>query len=397
MSYRVSLEKTDPLDPDRLRAAVNRAVDRLGDPLAGLGPESVVLIKPNITIGTIPWEQGVVTNPHLVRAIVEAVRERSPKQILIAEAIAVGLSVGPAFDFLGYPEIARETGAQLVDLYDHEFVGVPVVGGLHDSLEVAGPILAADLVINVPVLKTHVAVGVTAAMKNLMGTVSVEQKKRFHFFGLAESIVDLNSVVKPGLTIVDGTIAGEGDGPIGNTPVGLGLILAGTDCRAVDLVGARVMGFEPREVGVLAKADERWGEIPEDSIDLRGEPLEKVARPFKRVAETVRFRDGVETVTGRECRICNGVADLTLGRAEELGMLDRLTPLKILCGPAEDLGRPDERTLIIGQCLEKYRDHPHYVPGCPPQVFLATDQLKEMLGEERVFGPKEGFTFPTDD
>jgi uncharacterized protein (DUF362 family) len=47
-------------------------------------------------------------------------------------------------------------------------------------MQIARSIIEADFLINVPVMKTHVAVGISICMNNLMGTISAEQKKKFH-------------------------------------------------------------------------------------------------------------------------------------------------------------------------------------------------------------------------
>ena len=212
MKEKVAIVKTGGNDGAPLRNAVQHALDLLDLPLKDVGPGSCVVIKPNITADSTSWRQGIVTNPHLVRAIIECVAERNPREIRIAEAIAVGLDVKKAYSFLGYDKIAEDTGARLIDLYDEEFVDVPITGSnLHLTLQIAKTVIEADFLINVPVMKTHVATGISVCMKNLMGTISREQKKKFHFFGIAESVVDLNAVVRPHLSIADGTVAGEGD------------------------------------------------------------------------------------------------------------------------------------------------------------------------------------------
>jgi uncharacterized protein (DUF362 family) len=168
-------------------------------------------------------------------------------------------------------------------------------------MQIAKTIVEADFLINVPVMKTHVAVGISVCMKNLMGTISREQKRKFHFFGIAGSVVDLNSVVKPHLSIADGTVAGEGDGPMANEPVGFETLLVGTDNRIVDAVCARVMGFEPDEIEILKICNDRWGALPAADIEVVGETISQTARPFKHAAECVNPPEGIECTEGGAC------------------------------------------------------------------------------------------------
>jgi uncharacterized protein (DUF362 family) len=394
MNKKIAIVKTDGNEAALLKKAIQQALDLLDSPLKDVGPGDMVVIKPNITADSISWRRGIVTNTRLVRAIIEVVAERNPREILIAEAIAIGLDVKKAYSFLGYDKIARETGARLVDLYDEEFVDIPVTdSNLHSSMQIAKTIVEADFLINVPVMKTHVAVGISVCMKNLMGTISREQKRKFHFFGIAGSVVDLNSVVKPHLSIADGTVAGEGDGPMANEPVGFETLLVGTDNRIVDAVCARVMGFEPDEIEILKICNDRWGALPAADIEVVGETISQTARPFKHAAECVNPPEGIECTEGGACAACTGVIELALARARQMDILEQLKPLRIVCGPDSSVSGEGENVLVVGKCLSHLNETGNFVPGCPPQVFLITDELREMAGVDRIFGCKDGYIF----
>jgi uncharacterized protein (DUF362 family) len=394
MNEKVAIVKTVGNDTDQLRDAVQHSLDLLDSPLKDVGPGDTVVIKPNITADSISWRQGIVTNTHLVRAIIELVAERNPREILIAEAIAIGLDVKKAYSFLGYDKIARKTGARLVDLYDENFVDIPIRGSnLHASMQIAKTIVEADFLINVPVMKTHVAVGISVCMKNLMGTISREQKRKFHFFGIAESVVDLNSVVKPHLSIADGTVAGEGDGPMANEPVNFQTLLVGTDNRLVDTVAARVMGFEPDEIEILQICNDRWGALYLADIEIVGQTIRQTARPFKHAAECVKPPEGIECAEGGACAACSGVIELALARARQMDILDQLKPLQIVCGADSSPPGKGENVLVVGKCISHLSETGNFVPGCPPQVFLITDELREMAGIDRIFGCKDGYMF----
>ena len=394
MNEKVAIVKTADNDTADLRDAVQHSLDLLDSPLEDVSPGDTVVIKPNITADSISWRQGIVTNTHLVRAIIELVAKRNPREILIAEAIAIGLDVKKAYSFLGYDKIARETGARLVDLYDEEFVDIPIRGSqLHASMQIAKTIVEADFLINVPVMKTHVAVGISVCMKNLMGTISAEQKKKFHFFGIAESVVDLNSVVKPHLSIADGTVAGEGNGPMANEPVEFQTLLVGTDNRLVDTVCARVMGFEPGEIEILKICNDRWGALYLADIEVVGQTIRQTARPFKHAAEYVKPPEGIECTEGGACAACSGVIELALARARQMDILDQLKPLRIVCGSDASPPGEGENVLVVGKCLSHLNEAGNFVPGCPPQVFLITDELREMAGIDRIFGCKDGYMF----
>ena len=98
--------------------------------------------------------------------------------------------------------------------------------------------------------------------------------------GISKVVVDINTVIKPVLTVVDGFVAMEGRGPSDGDPVKMDLIIAGKDVVAVDATGARVMGLDPHEISHIRTAAEKdLGNI--DNIEILGAKLEEVRRNFK--------------------------------------------------------------------------------------------------------------------
>jgi uncharacterized protein (DUF362 family) len=122
---------------------------------------------------------------------------------------------------------------------------------------------------------------VTLGMKNMFGLLPDKFKGKYHAKGISKVIVDINTVLKPALTVIDGFVGMEGPGPTGGTPVKMDLTIAGKDVVATDATAARVMGFEPMEIPHIRKAYEKGlGNI--DKIDILGSRLDNVKRAFKR-------------------------------------------------------------------------------------------------------------------
>jgi uncharacterized protein (DUF362 family) len=357
---------------------------------------SRVLIKPNLTAEENLWERGILTGPVFMQALVEEVQKARPEEVIIAEAIALGLNTKKAFAANGYEEIARATGARLLDLYDGEFEEIKTpAGGLLKSVRVSREVLRADFFINAPVLKTHFASTLSAAMKNLKGTTTYDEKKRFHYLGLNKAFTELNAVLKPHLNVVDGLIAMEGDGPIAGTPVGLNMLMAGTDAVAVDTIAARIMGIDPTEVLSLCLAQGMGlGVWDEKDITVLGRSIEEVRRPFARAcaplqsdAKKVRF------LHGEACNACPNGLRIAMGRLKAAGIsLENLPAVEISMGSEVRLsGSAGYVQLPIGNCQKQYQHLPNYVPGCPPPAFLMGDQIREIMGIPRRFGPKKDF------
>jgi uncharacterized protein (DUF362 family) len=382
-------------DLNEVRKMMGEIFSLIGPASKIISPKSRVVIKPNLTAEESLWEKGIVTSPIFMQALIEEVQKARPAEVVVAEAIAVGLNAKKAFAANGYEEVARATGARLLDLYDGAFTEVPTrEGGLLKSVRISREVLQADFFINAPVLKTHFASTLSAAMKNLKGTIPYEEKKRFHYLGLNMAVAELNSVLKPHLIVVDGLIAMEGDGPVAGTPVGLNLLLAGTDAVAVDTVSARIMGIDPAEVLSLCLAQGMGcGVWDEGEIQILGRSIGEVRRPFARAcaplhldAEKIRFLDG------QACNACRNGLRLALNRLKDAGLLDKLPCLEISMGcQSTPSGSSECIQIPIGNCQKQYQHLPNYVPGCPPPAFLITDQLREIGGEKRRFGPKKDF------
>ncbi|HEX7372723.1 MAG TPA: DUF362 domain-containing protein [Thermodesulfobacteriota bacterium] len=357
---------------------------------------SRVLIKPNLTAEENLWERGILTGPVFMQALVEEVQKARPEEVIIAEAIAIGLNTKKAFAANGYEEMARATGARLLDLYDGEFEEIKTpAGGLLKSVRVSREVLRADFFINAPVLKTHFASTLTAAMKNLKGTTTYDEKKRFHYLGLNKAFTELNAVLKPHLNVVDGLIAMEGDGPIAGTPVGLNMLMAGTDAVAVDTIAARIMGIDPTEVLSLCLAQGMGlGVWDEKDITVLGRSIEEVRRPFTRAcAPLAGDTEKVRFLNGQACNACPNGLRIAMGRLKAAGIsLEKLPAVEISMGYEARLsGSAGYVQLPIGNCQKQYKHLPNYVPGCPPPAFLMGDQLREIMGIPRRFGPKKDY------
>jgi uncharacterized protein (DUF362 family) len=118
-------------------------------------------------------------------------------------------------------------------------------------------------------------------MKNMFGLLPDKFKGKYHMKGISKVIADINSVLKPALTVIDGFVAMEGLGPVSGSPVQMNLIVAGKDVVATDSTASRIMGFDPQEVAHIRMAYDRGlGET--DNIEILGESVSSIMRKFKR-------------------------------------------------------------------------------------------------------------------
>jgi NAD-dependent dihydropyrimidine dehydrogenase PreA subunit len=170
-------------------------------------------------------------------------------------------------------EAAIETDARLV-LFD---------GATWKRLDgtdyfLAPPVLEADLVINLPKLKTHVFTLYTGAVKNLFGAIPGMRKREYHcrapgMVDFGQVLVDVLELVRPGLTIMDGVLGQEGDGPgVRGTPRWYSCLAAATDPVALDAVIAQALGYRSGEVVYLAQASARGVGVSDlQTIQVQGD------------------------------------------------------------------------------------------------------------------------------
>ncbi|UCC90695.1 MAG: DUF362 domain-containing protein [Dehalococcoidia bacterium] len=231
---------------------VSKALDELG-----ISPrQKKVVIKPNLIINRPP---PVTTPADTVEAIIKYFAGGS-KNIIIAEGSGWG-ETGDVFRALGYEEIARRYGAQLVDLNQdkYEIRHSKQAMVLH---EIEFPLTLIDCyLISAASLKTHSLTRVTLSLKNMLGatigeSVSAGKKRRFHRLGLDKSITDLALYKKPNLAIIDGREACLG-GELSGVAKRFDLMIFSKDPVAADAVGAKILGYEPMSIPHLKLARER--------------------------------------------------------------------------------------------------------------------------------------------
>ncbi len=264
---------------ERGHEPVFRALDLIDYKSAISGWESV-LIKVNfITVET--WDSGATTDPIVVEAIIKRLKDL-PVQVYVVESDATMTNADKAFEFTGMKEMCERYGIQCLNLRhikDRVKIAIPS-GETLKSIKVPR-IVTESAVISAAKLKTHWSTKVTLGMKNMFGLLPDKFKGKYHARGISKVIVDINTVLKPSLTVIDGFVGMEGRGPSGGTPVKMDLIVAGKDVVATDATASRVMGFDPMEVAHIRKAYEKGlGNI--NDIELLGAKLEDVTRVFKR-------------------------------------------------------------------------------------------------------------------
>ena len=264
----------------REHETVYKAVDLVGG-LKDIVENSLrVLIKVNF-ISTKTYETGATTDPLVVEALIRKAKEFSD-QVFVVESDASMTNADKACKATGMLQICEDNDVKFINLRrEKERVQLEIPNPEVLRTITVPKIVVDSAIINAAKLKTHNVTGVTLGMKNMFGLLPEKFKAKYHFRNISKVVVDINSVLKPQLTVIDGFYALEGPGPVSGNPVKMDLIVAGRDVVAVDSVGCRVMGIDPHEIKHITKAYDRGlGNI--DNIELIGERLEDVTHVFAR-------------------------------------------------------------------------------------------------------------------
>ena len=234
---------------------VEEMVHEVLAPLGGVGalirPKSTVVIKPNAGHAA-PAETSVNTNPELVAAVVREIRKAEPKEIIVAEASAIGCDTMECLEVSGILKAAEEAGAdRIIDIKgDKDLLDIPIRDARSDLTKVRLPrfLLEAEHIVNLPIFKSHCSMVFTCALKNLKGVVQDKAHYQMHQTDLAEAMMDLWSVIKADLNIADLIRPAEGFGPHSTIPTDFGCLVAGKDPVAVDAPACRMVGLDMNQV-----------------------------------------------------------------------------------------------------------------------------------------------------
>ena len=261
------------------------------EPLGGLDwvtPGMKIAIKTNLVTGMKP-EQAATTHPQLLCQLTALLRERGAE-------VVIGDSPGGFYNAACLNPIYRAAGVDAAETFgatlNRDFSQATAhfpEAAVGKEFQYTRYLDDADAIIDFCKLKTHGMMGMTAATKNLFGTIPGTLKPEYHFKyrnprDFARLLVDIYEYFKPRLAIVDAVVGMEGNGPTAGTPREIGALLAGTDAHKVDLACAAVIGLHREDVPTLDVAYER-GLIPPvwEDLEIAGNLPDFFVPDFKNI------------------------------------------------------------------------------------------------------------------
>lgn len=228
-----------------------------------------VIIKPNICIASHTFEYAATTNPEVVATLVRLCLGAGAKRVRVMDQPFSG-TPDAAYARSGIAEAVRGAGGQMEIMTQMKFREVAIPEGRDiKKWRVYGEILDADVVINVPIAKTHGNTRLTLGSKNLMGIV--EDRSSFHL-NLNQRIADINSQIKPALTIIDAVRIMVRNGPTGGSLDDvkvMNTLIASPDVIAADAYATSLFGLKPTDIGYIKTgAEMKLGTMDLSSIKI---------------------------------------------------------------------------------------------------------------------------------
>jgi uncharacterized protein (DUF362 family) len=357
---------------EKIHEHMTAAVDRL---LACAGlPDSLsgqsILLKPNL-FEPLPHTTGQTTSPHLVEAVIQCCRRRGARAVTVGEGpsyFTADRALKECFTKTGMAEICERCGVPWVMFDEHPYrLFKDASPDLPAAFRISEHAFRHDIVINLPVPKTHYLTTVSIAMKNLKGFVKREDKPLFHRVGLDSAVVALNTIIRPFMNLVDFTAqAGQ--------PASFAL--AGRDVVAVDSVSAALMGLSPDEVKTVRLGCRAGlGEMRLEEMEIQGEDIKGLKMHYELPAQWLGRTFPNLTLSGQDTA-CSGCIIPLFSALRRLADENRVFthPLTISLGTAP-AARSSGAVLAIGQCPAHDIETGYGVGGCPP----SRDEIEKAL------------------
>ena len=306
---------------DEAEEVLRNLLAKLGGMEKFVKPGERILLKVNLLRPAAP-ETAVCTHPAVAAAVAKLVKEAGGQPVIADSpggALQKEATLRHLYEKTGMAQAAARSGAELSCDVSTRLVSLPQGKAIHQA-EVIAPAAEADGVFDLCKMKTHVLMGMTGAVKNSFGIIPGLSKVGFHGShprreDFADVVLDLTGFLAPRLSIMDGILAMEGEGPgASGTPRQVGLLLAAENPLALDVAAAEIMGL-PRDSNPLLLAAQRRELTPNraEDVALIGGSWEALRIPDYRFPANVR-RDLLEflgPLAGPAKKLCKALLSQT--------------------------------------------------------------------------------------
>lgn len=325
---RVVVNQCKTYNVQEVMDSINKGMEQLGGWDRFVTSGNKVLLKVNL-IGPKDSDSAAITHCEFVRAVAKILKSKDC-EVWIGDsaggAIAGIAPTGASLKISGLQAVAAEEGATIKNFDSEGVVTVAPESGIVKEMHLAKPMFDADVVINLPKLKTHSAAIYTGAVKNVFGCIPGLKKAEFHKLApdpkdFGQVIADIHKACKIQLHIMDGITAMQGEGPTAGDPYSAGKLLISEDPLALDTVAAKMLKLNIEDVPILQTARERkLGDSNLETIELLGDyesipTLQGFTMPkrlysnkkqnYQAVIKVIDFLKARPKVDKKLCKNCN--------------------------------------------------------------------------------------------
>lgn len=259
---KVSIAKCE--DYSKVKNRIEKSLELLGGVKKFFKKGNKILLKPNIS-DPLPPNSASNTHPMFVKGIIE-IAQKAGAEVWVGECSAGGGPgvTGKCLGISGIGAVIDNTNTIFRNFQEELFVpyNIPNFKVL-ERTDFASAIFQADMLVNLPKLKTHGLTFMTGAIKNCFGCIHPSERQYLHRNfpkreQFSQGLVDVYSFVRPPLTIMDAVVGMEGDqGPSFGNPKKIGVVIASEDGVAVDAVAATLIGYTPLAIPTIKNAYDR--------------------------------------------------------------------------------------------------------------------------------------------
>ncbi len=294
----VALTRCHNYDPSRVASALARQFELLGGLSRFVKPGDTALVKPNLIAPRPPHSSPAQTHPEVILAVVRLLKDFGAKPF-VGDSSAWGTAAA-CIRALGLTEPLARLGVPVKQL---DRARTCRIGTARTHVGLSTDALDADVILNLPKFKAHQQLTATFAIKNLFGCVSGKRKALWHFrrggdmTDFCELLIDVYRHLGPALTIVDGIVAMEGQGPINGTHKPLGWLIGGADPIATEIICGALINLPSEQIPIVRTARQMGLSCANiGQIEIAGEALPAPCTDF-RFAQRVP----VQFTFGRVC------------------------------------------------------------------------------------------------
>ena len=382
----------------------------------------IIMLKVSLVFAVKDYNRTIMinTNYNLIRGVAEALEDLDAKLIYIADCETQG-TASYAFKVVKlkkYLKGLKRTKFMYLD--EVPKVVVKFSNSLIENLELTYPLCLIsnrdlkdkkgnivkseeltekfgyiDLFFSLPKLKVNIFAEITLSVKNNMGLIPRGDRLKYHSKILHDMISHLYTIRPPDLVITDAIVSGMGQGPMDADPCKTKMLIAGKIGTAVDTACCYLMDHDPLSVKHLSNLkDWGYGSLKLDTITIQNKEYIDQIRdeilPFAVPDTDISAIPGIKAYIGKDaCNPgCNGMMMTILSSYGRSRGWDSIKGTTIILGKAEipedELKKINKKkTIVYGNCAEKYKKYGSYYSGCPPNYLIAMG-LMEFPGFGRM-------------